>query len=69
LQALKEMLASKKFLTAVAAMIVAAVAKLGLELETGAVYAILSPLVAYILGQGVADAGKSVEIARLRGGR
>ena len=56
---LKELLTSKKFLTAIAGTITGAALKIGLELDTEAVLGIISPLVAYILAQGGADFGKS----------
>ena len=42
-----------------AGVIVAVAAKRGLDLDTEAVAAIISPILAYILGQGFADFGKS----------
>ena len=58
LGALRVMLGSKKFIGAIAGMIVAAALKVGLELPSDAVAAVIAPVVAYILGQGVADLGK-----------
>ena len=54
----KSMLKSKKFIASLAGVIVSAVGTAGLQLPTDSVMAILSPIMAYILGQGVADAGK-----------
>jgi hypothetical protein len=62
-----DFLTSKKWLTAVAACVVAAAAKIGLELPTEEIAVILSPIIAYILGQGWADTGTGVEKIRLRG--
>lgn len=56
--ALRAMLASKKFIGAIAGVIVAGALKVGVDLPTDAVAAVISPIVAYILGQGVADLGK-----------
>ena len=55
---LKTLLTSKKFLAALSATIVAALAKVGLDLDDSAVLLIVSPLMAYIVGQGIADHGK-----------
>ena len=55
---IKEMFVSKKFVASVAATVVAATAKVGLDLPVEEVGAIIAPLIAYILGQGWADAGK-----------
>lgn len=54
----KEMLTSKKFIASVAGVIVAATARIGLELPVEDVAAILAPIIAYIVGQGWADTGK-----------
>lgn len=54
----KVMLGSKKALAALAGVIVALAAKIGLDMDTEAVLAVVSPVVAYILGQGAADFGK-----------
>ena len=55
---LRDMLQSKKFLAAVAGVLVGIAGRIGLELETESLMAVLSPIVAYIFGQGIADAGK-----------
>lgn len=55
---IKQLLASKKAIAMIAGVIVAAVGRIGLELPTDAVTQIVAPIVAYILGQGLADAGK-----------
>lgn len=59
IDALKEMIGSKKALAAITGVIVALAARYGLELETEAVAAIVSPIVAYILSQGYVDRGKA----------
>lgn len=55
-----ELLRSKKFLMAVAATLVAAGAKLGLDLSTETVGLLMAPMLTYIAAQGVADYGKGV---------
>ena len=55
---IKSLLGSKKFIASTVGVIVALVAKLGIELDTEAVALVISPILAYILGQGVADHGK-----------
>jgi hypothetical protein len=56
---LRDMLRSKKFLAAIAGVLVGLAGKIGLELEAESLIAVLSPIVAYILGQGFADVGKA----------
>lgn len=55
----KTLLTSKKFVAAVIGVAVGLIAKLGIELDTDAVVIVVSPILAYIVGQGVADHGKS----------
>jgi hypothetical protein len=55
---IRGLLTSKKFVTAVAATAAAALLKLGWEVDTEAILAIISPLITYLLGQGLADIGK-----------
>ena len=55
---MREFLRSKKAMTAIAAAIVAGAAKFGLDVTTDELMPILSPLMAYIVGQGIADHGK-----------
>ena len=59
IEALKALLSSKKFLMAVLGVIAMAVGKLGFELDAEAAFLVVSPLLAAILGQGIADQGKS----------
>jgi hypothetical protein len=69
LDVLKEMLTSKKFLAAVAGVLVAAAARIGLDLPVEDVAAVLAPIIAYIVGQGWADAGKeAIKMERKNGG-
>jgi hypothetical protein len=58
-QAIRSMASSKKAVSAAAGVIVAVALKWGLELDTESVAAVISPIVAYILGQGIADFGKA----------
>ena len=57
-QALRAMIASKKAIAMIAGLLVALGAKIGLDLPVGDVTAILSPILVYIAGQGIADHGK-----------
>ena len=57
-KAVLEMVGSKKAIAAVAGLIVSFALKYGLELDTESVAAVISPILAYILGQGFADQGK-----------
>lgn len=58
-QAIKEMLASKKALMAILSALVWVVGKAGLELDVDELLPVVAPLWAYVLGQAVADHGKS----------
>lgn len=64
--ALVELAASKKFVMAILTMIAYLVGKFGFELDTEHVYGIISPLLAAIFGQGIADIGKPAAIAAAR---
>lgn len=55
---IREALSSKKFIASVAGAITAAALKIGLELPAETVALVLSPIIAYILGQGLSDRGK-----------
>lgn len=57
-KALTDLLKSKKALTAIAAVIVALGGKIGWDVSTEELMPILTPLMAYIVGQGIADHGK-----------
>jgi len=65
-EAVKDLLRSKKALMAIATMIVAAGGKLGLDLNADELLPILAPLMAYVVGQGIADSGK--EAAKIKNG-
>ena len=56
--ALRGLLESKKAIAAIAATLVAILGKAGLEVSTEELMPILTPLMAYIVGQGIADHGK-----------
>jgi len=58
-QAVRGILASKKFTAAIATMIVSAAARYGLDVDAETVIVWISPIIAAILGQGIADFGKS----------
>ena len=66
LQALKGMLGSKKAIAMVVGLLVSIGGKYGLEIPTQELTAVLSPLLVYIAGQGIADIGK--EKARIENG-
>ena len=53
-----DLIKSKKALTAIAAVIIAVAAKAGWDVSTDELMPILTPLMAYIVGQGIADHGK-----------
>jgi len=53
-----ELLKSKKFQTSIVGVLVGVLSHFGLDLDAGALLAIMSPLLASIIGQGVADVGK-----------
>lgn len=57
-KAIKDLLGSKKFLVSLSAAISAAVMRLGFDIPQETVLAIVGPLAAYVVGQGVADHGK-----------
>ena len=61
---MRELLTSKKFAAAVAGVLVAAAARIGLDLPVEDVAIIVAPLIAYIAGQGLADLGK--EAAKMK---
>jgi hypothetical protein len=58
MKTLRDLFASKKFTVALTASIVWAVSLLGFDVDPETVGAILSPLYAYVLGQGIADSAK-----------
>ena len=62
--AIKTMFTSKKFLAALTGVIVVILGELGLYIPEDA----LLPLVAYVIGQGIADHGKERAKVELNGG-
>ena len=66
LSAIKGMLESKKAVAMVGGVLVGLAGKVGLNLPTEELTAVLSPILAYILGQGVADAGKEKALVEQR---
>lgn len=65
--AMKEMLTSKKFLAALIAMVAYVAAHFGLQIDQTEAAAMLAPLLAYIVGQGFADTGKSAAVITAAG--
>jgi len=55
---LADLWASKKWRTAALGLVVGLAGKLGLSMDAESLALILAPLVAYIVGQGIADQGK-----------
>ena len=55
---LKNLFSSKKFVAAFIAVVVAVLAEFGLDIDPQTLMTILSPLMVYIVGQGIADHGK-----------
>ena len=52
------LLTSKKFMAALAGLFVGFASKIGLNLPAEDIVTLLSPIIAYIVGQGIADHGK-----------
>lgn len=50
----------KKISAALAGLIVAAFLRLGIQLDAASVAAVLSPILAYLIGQGIADSQKII---------
>jgi uncharacterized membrane protein (DUF441 family) len=61
---IKQLLSSKKAIAAVTGVLVSVVGRWGLDLPADAVTQIVAVICSFILGQGVADAGK--EAVRLQ---
>jgi hypothetical protein len=59
LATIKALLSSKKFVAALIAALVWLGGKVGLHVDTETMAGIVGPIVMYVLGQGVADAGKT----------
>ena len=54
----KSLFTSKKFVTALVSTIAAALATQGYNMPVDTVMAMLTPIMAYVVGQGIADNGK-----------
>lgn len=53
-----DLLNSKKFRAAIIAVVVMILAEYGLDMDPAVLLILVSPIIAFILGQGVADIGK-----------
>ncbi len=58
MDAIKGLFASKKFLVAAISVITHIAGRYGFDVDQEAMLTILSPLYAYVIGQGIADGGK-----------
>lgn len=58
----KALLSSKKFVAAMIAALVWLGGKVGLHVDTETLAGIVGPIVAYVLGQGIADHGKEAAL-------
>jgi hypothetical protein len=58
LQAFKDLLASKKAIAGIAGAVMILVGRLGLDIDSELVTQFVSLVIAYIVGQGIADHGK-----------
>ena len=56
-KAIRGILASKKALAAIAGVIVALAARVGLDLPADEVALVLAPIIAFVVGQSIADHG------------
>ena len=65
--AIAGLLSSKKALTAIAATVSAVIARIGFDVPSEEIVPIIAPIVAYIVGQGLADHGK--ETAKINNDR
>lgn len=61
LEVLKELLTSKKFITAVAGLVVLGLAKIGFQADTDTIIGIITVVSTLLLGQGLTDHGKAKE--------
>lgn len=59
LEAIRAMLGSKKFIAAIAGVIATALMRFGWDVDVETVVTVLTPIIAYIIGQGVADFGSA----------
>jgi uncharacterized membrane protein (DUF441 family) len=58
MQMLKTLLSSKKFIAMLAGLVATLVAKIGWNVDTETVNQVIALVVSYVVGQGIADAGK-----------
>ena len=58
MKTIRDLLASKKFLVAAISVIAHVAGRYGFDVDQEAMLTILSPLYAYIVGQGIADSSK-----------
>jgi uncharacterized membrane protein (DUF441 family) len=58
MQILKTMLSSKKFIAMLAGLVATLVAKIGWNVDTETINQAIALVVSYVVGQGIADAGK-----------
>ena len=58
MQMLKTLLSSKKFIAMLAGLVATLVAKIGWNVDTETVNQVIALVVSYVVGQGLADAGK-----------
>lgn len=65
-QVLADLFTSKKFLAALLGLVVVIVNHFGMNLDTDALMTALSPIIAYIVGQGIADHGKEQAIVNAK---
>ena len=64
LKLIRDMATSKKFVAAVAGVIVGFAGRLGFDLPMEEVETLLYPILAYIVGQGAADLGKHMNTGK-----
>lgn len=64
---IKGLLGSKKVWMSIVGVIVAIAGKQGLDLDVTEVMAVIAPIMAYIVGQGIADVGKEKEKIKDKG--
>lgn len=55
---IRDLFSSKKFVTSLVAALVVVLGKFGFEVEESALLTVISPFMAYVVGQGIADASK-----------
>ena len=56
--AVKQILASKKALATIVAMLVWVIGKAGFDIDSDLLYPPIATLISYVVGQGIADHGK-----------